>query len=63
MTSVLAQAGAGAAADGVVDAWAQAHRTMVERAQSVLADIKSAGQPDLAMLAVANRQLRQMMAG
>jgi len=63
VTGVLAQAGGGAAADGGVDAWAQAHRTMVERAQSVLADIRSAGQPDLAMLAVANRQLRQMMAG
>jgi NAD-specific glutamate dehydrogenase len=28
----------------------------------VVADIKGAGAPDLAMLAVANRQLRQLMA-
>ena len=49
--------------DGVVAAWAQAHRTVVERVEGVLAEIKGAGQPDLAMLAVANRQLRQMMAG
>ncbi len=50
------------AADAVA-AWVEAHRPVVERAESVIADIKSAGQPDLAMLAVANRQLRQMMAG
>ncbi|HUI18060.1 MAG TPA: NAD-glutamate dehydrogenase [Alphaproteobacteria bacterium] len=49
--------------DGVVAAWAQAHRTVVARVEGVLAEIKGAGQPDLAMLAVANRQLRQMMAG
>ncbi|MFI4988938.1 MAG: NAD-glutamate dehydrogenase domain-containing protein, partial [Alphaproteobacteria bacterium] len=50
-------------ADGGVAAWVEAHRPVVERAESIIADIKSAGQPDLAMLAVANRQLRQMMAG
>jgi glutamate dehydrogenase len=49
-------------ADGVVDAWVERHRAAFERTTTLLGDIKSAGQPDLAMLAVANRQLRQLMA-
>jgi glutamate dehydrogenase len=62
-SSGTAGAGNGAgAANGAVEAWVQARAAAVERAQSVIADIKGAGQADLAMLAVANRQLRSMMA-
>ena len=62
-SSGTAGAGNGAgAANGAVEAWVQARAAAVERAQSVIADIKGAGQADLAMLDVANRQLRSMMA-
>jgi len=55
-------AGAGAA-NGMIDRWAEAHRPLVARTEQLLTELQSTGTPDLAMLAVANRQLRSMVAG
>ncbi len=48
-------------AEGVIDAWAEKHRPRVLRTEQLLAELHSSGAPDLAMLAVANRQLRSMV--
>jgi len=63
VTRVLAATAQAAPADGPIESWVKAHAAPVARAESVIADIKSGGQLDLAMLAVANRQLRSMIAG
>jgi len=57
--NVLAQNG-GAAGDGLVESWAQERPTVVQRTESLLAELRAAGTPDLAMLAVANRQLKTL---
>ncbi len=64
---VLTVAGNGAA-DGavpteVIDSWAEARRPLVNRTEQLLAELKSTGTPDFAMLAVANRQLKSMVSG
>ncbi|MFQ5775087.1 MAG: NAD-glutamate dehydrogenase [Kiloniellaceae bacterium] len=46
---------------GVIDVWAETRRPLVARTEQLLAELRSAGTPDLAMLAVANRQLRAMV--
>ena len=61
VTRVLDAAVGTGVSNGAIDAWIKARAPLVQRAQGMIADIKSAGQPDLAMLAVANRQLRSMM--
>ena len=42
--------------------WEAAHRTVLERFGQVLADLRTAGAPDLAMLSVAMRELRNLAA-
>ena len=49
------------AGDGAIDNWAEGRRPLVVRAEQLVAELQSAGAPDLAMLAVANRQLRSMV--
>ena len=49
------------AGDGAIDNWAEPRRPLVLRSEQLLAELKSSGTPDLAMLAVANRQLRSMV--
>jgi glutamate dehydrogenase len=56
-----AQGGNGA--EGLIDHWTAARRPQVTRTEQLLAELQSVGSPDLAMLAVANRQLRSMLAG
>ncbi|MHA1600677.1 MAG: NAD-glutamate dehydrogenase [Alphaproteobacteria bacterium] len=51
------------AASGMVDRWIATRRPLVARTEQLLAEMKTTGTPDLAMLAVANRQLRSMVAG
>lgn len=51
------------AANGMIDRWAEARRPLVTRTEQLLIELQSMGTPDLAMLAVANRQLRSMVAG
>jgi glutamate dehydrogenase len=62
-TRMLQEAGDGLAADGVIEAWAEQRRPLVVRTQQLLTELQSVGTPDLAMLAVANRQLKSMVAG
>lgn len=47
-------------ADAAVAAWAETHRAAVERADSLLAELKAAAHVDLPMITVANRQLRTL---
>jgi len=47
--------------DQAIDAWAESRRQLVARTEQLLAELKATGTPDLAMLAVANRQLRAMV--
>jgi glutamate dehydrogenase len=49
------------AGDGAIDNWAERRRPLVVRTEQLLAELQSTGAPDLAMLAVANRQLRSMV--
>ena len=51
------------ATNGMIDRWAEARRPLVARTEQLLTELQTTGTPDLAMLAVANRQLRSMVAG
>ena len=57
---VLAGVRKGGDADRALDAWVGERRPLVTRTEQLLAELKSVGTPDLAMLAVANRQLKSM---
>jgi glutamate dehydrogenase len=46
----------------LVAGWEAAHRTLLERFGQVLADLRSVASPDLAMLSVAMRELRNLAA-
>ena len=48
------------AADGVIEAWESARKPMIERTAHLVDDLRAAGTVDLAMLAVANRELRAL---
>jgi NAD-specific glutamate dehydrogenase len=56
-------AGGVAAAEVLVGVWADAHNAAVERIEQMLADMRASGTPDIAMIAVAIRQLRLLVAG
>ncbi|MES1243581.1 MAG: NAD-glutamate dehydrogenase [Acidobacteriota bacterium] len=43
-----------------IDGWVAERRPLVTRAEQLLAELQAVGTPDLAMLAVANRQLKSM---
>jgi len=49
------------AGDGAIDNWAEQRRPQVLRSEQLVAELQAGGAPDLAMLAVANRQLRSMV--
>ena len=57
---VLTAANEGAAADGSLDSWISTRRPVVARAEQLLAELRAIGEPDLAMLAVANRALKSI---
>jgi glutamate dehydrogenase len=57
---VLSGVRKGGDANRAVDAWVEERRPLVTRTEQLLAELKSVGTPDLAMLAVANRQLKSM---
>ena len=63
VTHVMDAAGGVAAAEVVVGVWANAHKAAVERIEQMLADMRASGTPDIAMIAVAIRQLRLLVAG
>ncbi|MSP68474.1 MAG: NAD-glutamate dehydrogenase, partial [Alphaproteobacteria bacterium] len=50
------------ALNGAVDHWSERNRATVERTKGLLDDLRSAGAFDLAMLALANRQIRGLVA-
>jgi glutamate dehydrogenase len=57
---VLAGVKKGGDASRAIDAWIEGIRPLVTRTEQLLAELKSVGTPDLAMLAVANRQLKTL---
>jgi glutamate dehydrogenase len=48
------------AAESALDAWIDARRPLVARAEQLLAELRTVEEPDLAMLAVANRALKSI---
>ncbi|MGB1272535.1 MAG: hypothetical protein ACPG5T_10710, partial [Endozoicomonas sp.] len=50
----------GEAMEQQLDNWIIEHHALVTRWQSMLSEIRSAGQPDLAMFTVANRELMDL---
>jgi glutamate dehydrogenase len=62
-TRVLESQAAGGNGTDAVAAWAQQRQALVTRTEQLVTELRSAGTPDLAMLAVANRQLKSMVSG
>ncbi len=54
--------GEAAVAQGVIEAWVEARKPRVDRLNRLLEEIRASDSVDLAMLAVANRQLRSLVA-
>ena len=54
--------GADGEPDALIADWISSRTAPVERADTLLSELKQSGAPDLAMLAVANRQLRTLVA-
>ncbi|TDI63591.1 MAG: NAD-glutamate dehydrogenase, partial [Alphaproteobacteria bacterium] len=63
VTHVMDAAGGIQAAEVVVDFWADAHKAAVDRIEQMLADMRASSTPDIAMIAVAVRQLRLLVDG
>ncbi|HWM90432.1 MAG TPA: NAD-glutamate dehydrogenase [Thermoanaerobaculia bacterium] len=57
---VVATIKKGGDAGRAINAWVEERRPLVTRTEQLLAELKSVGTPSLAMLAVANRQLKSM---
>lgn len=62
-TSVLDSVNGTAEAAEVIESWAASRTSVVARTEQLLAELNAAGNPDLAMLAVANRQLKSLVSG
>ena len=62
LTTRILSAKSNGAADPI-EAWSAARGPAVHRAESLVADLRQSGTAGLAMLAVANRQLRSLTAG
>jgi glutamate dehydrogenase len=62
-TRVLETQAAGGNGTDAVEAWARNRQALVTRTEQLVTELRSAGTPDLAMLAVANRQLKSMVSG
>jgi glutamate dehydrogenase len=58
---VLREASPGASADTRLAAWESAHRASRERAAKVVDEVRGAAKPDLAMISVALRELRNLV--
>ena len=57
---VIEAAGDDEVDDTAIDAWAESRRSLVSRTEQLLAELQSVANPNLSMLAVANRQLKSM---
>lgn len=60
---VLAEGDGTKAGHEVVEAWADSHQRSCARCDQLIDELRGAGQIDLAMLTVANRQIRAMVGG
>ncbi|ARJ66485.1 NAD-glutamate dehydrogenase [Magnetospirillum sp. ME-1] len=60
ITGVVAASYPGLEPDAAVQSWLEANRAAVERAETLLAELKAASHIDLSMIMVANRQLRTL---
>jgi glutamate dehydrogenase len=60
---VLATNGAHGEIGAMIDSWAAERGAALSQTDALIADLKKAGAVDLAMLAVANRQLRSLIGG
>jgi glutamate dehydrogenase len=60
LTSRVLTAAEKGAAESSLDAWINARRPLVARAEQLLAELRTVEEPDLAMLAVANRSLKSI---
>jgi len=63
LTLRLVKSADGKGPETVIDDWAEVRRPMVSRTEQLISELKTAGSPDFAMLAVANRQLKSMVSG
>ena len=48
---------------GLIEAWSARRRPLILRSEQLIQELKASGTPDLAMLAVANRQMKSMVHG
>ena len=58
---VLTDSGSIKDASKIVQNWTEQRQTLVVRAEQMIGELRAAGQPDLAMLAVANRRLKSLV--
>ncbi|MCZ4281125.1 NAD-glutamate dehydrogenase [Kiloniella laminariae] len=58
---VLEAAGKVDRVEAAIKEWAESKKPLVNRTEQILAELNAAGKPDYAMLAVANRQLKNMV--
>ena len=63
LTSKVIETGGSEKAEEAVAAWIGTRAGLVERTEQLLSDLKAAGTPDIAMMAVATRQLRSLISG
>ena len=49
--------------ESMIEAWADPRRAQIARSELLLQELRASGTPDLAMLAVANRQMKSIVAG
>ena len=57
---VIESAAAGEVGETAIDRWARGRRSQVSQTEQLLAELQSVASPSLAMLAVANRQLKSL---
>ena len=58
---VLGESNGKTKAADIVEHWTGQRQTLVARAEQMITELRAAGQPDLAMLAVANRRLKSLV--
>ncbi len=63
LTTAVLETNGAAPIDGAVDTWVAANRAAVRRNEQLLSDLGKAETLDLAMLTVADRQIRVLASG
>ena len=62
LTSRVLSTTANGPSPDMIEDWSQARRPLITRAEQLIAELRASGNPDFAMLAVANRQLKSLVA-